>query len=125
MNVEPYKNDFFKLTQVPRAVVSWLERDVAVMYRFYEEGAWYVHTDYIEGAQRIAASTASSAKTLPAQAVGEAEDYRTLYLQPGAPRAILDAVWRKLAQLHHPDKGGDPDVFQKFAAAYQRLKDVK
>ena len=34
----------------------------------------------------------------------------------------LRTAWRRYANLHHPDKGGDPEKFSKGLAAYEVLK---
>ncbi|MBC7325228.1 MAG: J domain-containing protein [Moorella sp. (in: Bacteria)] len=44
-----------------------------------------------------------------------------LGLAPGATLAEIKAAYRRLVKLHHPDAGGDPEVFMKIHAAYQNL----
>jgi hypothetical protein len=50
-------------------------------------------------------------------------DYAVLGLAPGATRQAIDAAFRRLAQRHHPDKGGDAKVFIKCKAARELLLD--
>ncbi len=50
------------------------------------------------------------------------QDFATLYLLPGAPAEIIRAVYRELARLHHPDKGGQTAKMQAINAAYQTLQ---
>jgi hypothetical protein len=52
----------------------------------------------------------------------QAEWYKTLFLQPGAPPALVDAVYRQLAKLYHPDVGGDLRTMQAINEAYARIK---
>lgn len=40
----------------------------------------------------------------------------------GAPPALVDAVYRQLAKLYHPDVGGDLRTMQQINEAYARLK---
>lgn len=42
-----------------------------------------------------------------------------LGVQPDAARAEVDAAYRTLRSKHHPDKGGDPDQFQRVQRAYE------
>jgi hypothetical protein len=53
--------------------------------------------------------------------VPQREYYRTLYLVPGCPPELVKAAYRCLAQIHHPDKGGDTVAMQKINEAYRRL----
>lgn len=34
----------------------------------------------------------------------------------------IRTAFRRLAMKHHPDRGGDPETFQKIQAAYEKLK---
>jgi hypothetical protein len=48
--------------------------------------------------------------------------YQTLGLAEDADARTLKARWRRLSQEHHPDKGGDPAVYQRLSAAWAVLK---
>lgn len=48
--------------------------------------------------------------------------YQTLGLDEDAAPQTLKARWRQLSQEHHPDKGGDPEVYQRLSAAWAVLK---
>ena len=50
----------------------------------------------------------------------EARD--TLGVPADATKAEIKAAWKRYAGQHHPDKGGDPDVFKKGRAAYEVLR---
>jgi DnaJ-class molecular chaperone len=52
-------------------------------------------------------------------------DYETLGLQEGATAEEIRAAYKSKVQTHHPDKGGDVDVFQKIVKAYKRLSKRK
>ena len=47
--------------------------------------------------------------------------YAALHLRPGAPPELVKAAYRVLAQLNHPDHGGDTHTMQKINAAYELL----
>jgi hypothetical protein len=51
------------------------------------------------------------------------DHYHALGLDQGATAAQIKAAYRRLAQEHHPDHGGDADTFQEISDAYAVLSD--
>lgn len=49
--------------------------------------------------------------------------YQTLGVQPNATKEEIKQAYRSLAQIHHPDKGGDTVNFQKIKEAYEVISD--
>jgi curved DNA-binding protein CbpA len=49
--------------------------------------------------------------------------YETLGVDKNATMSTIKAQYRRLAKLHHPDAGGDPEEFQRLAMAYSVLTD--
>lgn len=49
--------------------------------------------------------------------------YDDLGLQPSASVEEIKKSYRTLARKHHPDKGGDPEMFKKISQAYDVLSD--
>jgi hypothetical protein len=49
------------------------------------------------------------------------DPYVTLHLLPSAPPELIRAAFKCLAQIHHPDKGGETEVMQRINDAYGRL----
>lgn len=49
--------------------------------------------------------------------------YSTLGLDRGASDEQIKSAYRKLAMKHHPDRGGDPKIFQELQEAYNTLGD--
>ena len=49
--------------------------------------------------------------------------YTTLHLLPSAPPELVTAAYRTLAQLHHPDRGGDTGAMVQINAAVAMLRD--
>ena len=51
------------------------------------------------------------------------ELYKILGVSKNATKKEIAKAYRKLAVKHHPDKGGDEEVFKKVSGAYEILKD--
>lgn len=49
--------------------------------------------------------------------------YATLGVRREATADEIRAAWRSLAQLHHPDKGGDGEKFKSLSEAWKVLGD--
>lgn len=49
------------------------------------------------------------------------DDYETLGVSRNASPEEIKKAYRKLANKHHPDKGGDPEVFKKIQNAYDNI----
>lgn len=50
--------------------------------------------------------------------------YKILGLSAGATGAEIRDAYRRLAQQHHPDKGGDAEMFQAVKKAFEALRNV-
>ena len=48
-------------------------------------------------------------------------DYKVLGLSEGASTEEVKKAYKKLALVHHPDKGGDPEEFRKLTEAYEHI----
>lgn len=55
----------------------------------------------------------------------ETELYDILEIPPTASESDIKRAYRKKAVIHHPDKGGDENVFKKINSAYEILSDPK
>lgn len=55
-----------------------------------------------------------------------AKDYYSILDIPmlGATPQIIKAQFRKMALMHHPDKGGDPEKFKEINEAFSVLSDA-
>ena len=47
--------------------------------------------------------------------------YLILEIKPGATKEEIKKSFRRLAHIHHPDKGGDAEIFKKMSEAYNEL----
>jgi hypothetical protein len=45
--------------------------------------------------------------------------YEVLGVNKSATRSDIDGAYMRLRSKHHPDKGGDPEMFQKVREAYE------
>lgn len=48
--------------------------------------------------------------------------WNELFLVEGAPPQLVQAAYKQLAQLYHPDKGGDAERMKRINRAYDTLK---
>jgi len=121
-----------------RATSSALWRDVLdrvrglpKAMRFYlpDETAWFVDELVIE---RLASCfdnfTAAIEGGLDAAPVGHSmprevvEAFTALYVLPGAPFEVVQAVYRVLSKRLHPDLGGDHRAMAAINAAYELVE---
>lgn len=53
-----------------------------------------------------------------------ADLYETLGLRPDAATEEVKRAYRRKAREHHPDAGGDAEVFKEVTRAYEVLSDL-
>lgn len=51
--------------------------------------------------------------------------YKILNVSKNATNDEIKRQYKKMALKHHPDRGGDPEMFKKVSEAYQILSDTK
>jgi len=119
MKIEAYKNGFVRVSGLNRRQLDWVRYEIPERHRFFQNMSWYVHGKHVDDLKGLGASGA------PATTLGGPDDYAVLHLLPTAPMAIIEAVWRALARLHHPDVGGDEELFKRLSAAYRRIKEKR
>lgn len=54
---------------------------------------------------------------------GGGDHFALLHLLPTAPLAVIEASYRALARLHHPDAGGNAEHMKRLNAARDALKE--
>lgn len=59
----------------------------------------------------------------PRKDVDNSKFYQVLGVEKSASEAEIKKAYRKLAIKHHPDKGGDQEVFKEICRAYEILSD--
>lgn len=118
MNIRPLDTGWVAITGAPKAVVKYLKYSIPIEHRYWspELNAWCVLDKYVDACHQLG----SAALSPPTPSISD--DFAILHLRRDAPMVIVEAVWRKLAQLHHPDHGGDAAEYKRYNAAYQRIK---
>jgi len=53
------------------------------------------------------------------------DHYATLGVAKNATQDDIKKAYRRMAAIHHPDKGGDTAEFQKIQSAYETLSDTE
>jgi len=115
------------------AVVSGF-KDYPARFRDYAPGdgkAWTIKPPYAEDALRLilryapdadveyTRRTTSNATTRTRQVNNN--HFQVLHLLPTAPPELIDAAFRCLAKLHHPDVGGDAATMRRLTDAHDAL----
>lgn len=54
-----------------------------------------------------------------------ADHYRVLQVDPGANALVIQAAYRVLARIFHPDDSGDEDAMKRINAAWEVLGDAR
>lgn len=69
-------------------------------------------------------AAAFSARFSPAEIkeiLGDDNPWQILEIPLGSDVDTIKKVYRILAKIHHPDHGGDPEMFKKIKAAYDQV----
>lgn len=59
------------------------------------------------------------------KAVSGQTAYQVLHLQESAPLEVVKAAYKALAHIHHPDKGGETEMFTQINEAYEKICEEK
>lgn len=122
----PYNPDFLHdLKQlIPARHREWLPDD----------RLWHISARFAPDATVLARSWFDAVEIIPhrrAQDPGHPPSPKTidslarLHLRETAPWPVVEAAYKALARLHHPDKGGDQTTMKHINAAYTNLKENK
>jgi hypothetical protein len=129
-------------TYVFKLLLDTLKSFINPCYRFYDPGTrkWVIGEPATESFRRWLSYARSTFNAQVQWIGGEAyadpeaewtppppprpkpvDPYTALHLLPSAPAELVKAAYRTLAQIHHPDRGGDTDAMQRINDAYRRL----
>ena len=53
------------------------------------------------------------------------QHYQSLGLKFDVTQEEIKSAYRRLAGVHHPDRGGSPEVFHRIQSAYEAIGDAK
>lgn len=117
-----------------RLLVDLLKAEIPAYARTYdpEEKTWWVAAPYAQLATdllrtcfpdaRIERPSSRQAASEPIRGTDRA--FAVLHLLPSAPPALVDAAFRCLAKLHHPDRGGDVETMRRLNEARDQIVEV-
>lgn len=81
------------------------------------------------GAKEMVNAAFRGFKALPAASgeplILQSQWFEILEVQPTASIEVIEASFKRLARIHHPDAGGDPQEFMKIREAYERGKEAR
>lgn len=110
--------DWWQVDKPDKRVLDYIRYSIPQLYRQFEPTSlcWYVHQKYVENVRSLMQSRSTANTT-----ENNDDPWALLHLRPGAPPAIIKAVWRELAKSLHPDRGGDEEQFKRVKAAYDKI----
>ncbi len=119
-----------------RELVDALKDEVPGYARSYDPDtkAWSVQSAYVAVARSLVESVYPDVEVIDfspnfgrhesRRAAPDASgrtSYTVLHLRETAPPELIEAAFRCLARLHHPDRGGDVATMQRLNAAHAAL----
>ncbi len=116
-----------------RGLVEALKREVPAYARSYEPAtkAWTVNQPYIATAGALVEATFADVEVIdfrgarssaPPPRTTPRTEYHVLHLQPSAPPELVEAAYRTLTKLYHPDRGGDTETMAAINAAVSVIR---
>ena len=124
-----------------QALINRIKREVPASCRGFDPDTkvWTVHDPYVTPAVALvyvvypnvviddrtgthAGASWRSSKRGAKKSARTDPDYSALHLLPSAPDPLVDAAYRCLARLHHPDAGGDTTTMQQLNAARDAIR---
>ena len=133
-----YAGEWWASTPYLETFVIALRETVPAWARHWDKDRkmWHVAPEYKRELERVLevhyggvqwvepAELGLGARAQHRQPGGQAEAYAALHLLPTAPAELVQAAYRCLAKLNHPDLGGDTSAMQAINAAYAELEQV-
>jgi hypothetical protein len=115
-----------------RDVVDELKHQIPAPYRAWdpESREWLISLGWAQVAIEILRSAFghveleqfTSRRADPEPIRTSDPTYAELHLLPSAPWPVVEAVYRAMARMNHPDKGGDCEQMKRVNLAYESLQ---
>jgi hypothetical protein len=116
------------------ALVDELKAGIPYRYRTYDPTGkeWTVQAEFADFATALLLEHFPDAdipaharwrQTRPERRGAGADHFRVLHLRETAPVELIEASYRVLARLHHPDRGGTTEAMQQINGAYAALRE--
>ncbi len=111
-------------------VVAELKRAVPAPLRTYDPDTktWTISARYVERVYHVLDQVfgevdieGSRTGTSDHRQRASGDPYQVLHLLPSAPDEVVTVVYRTLAKLHHPDRGGEHDAMLALNQAYDAI----
>jgi len=107
-----------------RPFTDTLKKSIQTKKRIWDgnDKCWYIAKDQFDRVCHLLDQYYDETILLdfPAQEVSDSS-WAKLYLLPGAPLEVVRSVYKALAQIHHPDRGGDVQTMQVINIAYKNI----
>jgi len=109
-------------------LIADLKREIPKWARNYDAyfKTWYIFPAYIAVAEDIFNryfSRQYDSDYRPLGLFSTLPDWcKTLYILPNAPGVVIDAVYRALSKINHPDVGGSHSAMLKLNAAIEEAR---
>jgi len=115
--------DALVVAEIKRVVPAWL-RSYDPDSKTWTVAGRYVHLVYHVLAQVFGDVDVEGSRTGPADRGGDPREAAlvVLHLRPTAPPELVDAAYKCLARLHHPDRGGSTITMQAINAAAEQIR---
>lgn len=113
-----------------RWLVESLKAEIPPYARSYDPArkTWTVEQPYIRTARRLLTTVWPDAEIeeeprfrSPSERTPRAE-YHILHLQPTAPPELVEAAYKCLSRLYHPDAGGDTEKMMQINEAISTIR---
>lgn len=114
-----------------REVVESLKDTIPASARAYDpdEKAWFISPGWTQVALASLRWYFDEVEVIEYRPLFEPEPirktdptYAELHLLPSAPWPVVEAVYRAMARLNHPDTGGDGEKMKRLNLAYESLQ---
>lgn len=110
-----------------REWVAAVKSTVPSDYRSWDpdDKTWTVWPPYGQDVLRLTRGTFGGVRETNGGSQIPDEHFRILHLRETAPPELIEASYRVMARLHHPDRGGDHAAMLRINSAYEILRELE